>query len=119
MLVKRDILKLHPKRKENLYMAVENYFTQSINMPVGISSFEKIRKNNAYYVDKTGLVEELILAEADVTLFTRPRRFGKTLTMRMLESFFSVEKSSGDLFRGLKISENAELCDTYRYYVMV
>lgn len=53
-------------------MAVENYFTQSINMPVGISSFEKIRKNNAYYVDKTGLVEELILAEADITLFTRP-----------------------------------------------
>ena len=94
-------------------MAVANFFTQPINMPVGVSSFEKIRKSNAYYVDKTGLVEELILAEADVTLFTRPRRFGKTLTMRMLESFFSIEKSSRDLFCDLKISENTELCDAY------
>ena len=94
-------------------MAVANFFTQPINMPVGVSSFEKIRKSNAYYVDKTGLVEELILAEADVTLFTRPRRFGKTLTMRMLESFFSIEKNSRDLFQGLKISENTELCDAY------
>ena len=113
MVSNRDILKLHLKRKENLYMAVANFFTQPINMPVGVSSFEKIRKSNAYYVDKTGLVEELILAEADVTLFTRPRRFGKTLTMRMLESFFSIEKNSRDLFQGLKISENTELCDAY------
>lgn len=82
-------------------------------MPVGVSSFEKVRENNAYYVDKTGLIAELIDSEADVTLFTRPRRFGKTLIMRMLESFFDIEKDSSKLFDHLKVSKNKELCDMY------
>ena len=86
-------------------MAVENYFTQSINMPVGISSFEKIRKNNAYYVDKTGLVEELILAEADVTLFTRPRRFGKSYAANMLAAYYSKGADSEKMFSDLKIAD--------------
>ena len=85
----------------------------SISMPVGVSSFEKIREDDAYYIDKTGLIEELIHLKADVTLFTRPRRFGKTLTMRMLESFFDISKDSKELFAGLKVSENKELCAMY------
>ena len=88
-------------------------FTPSIKMPVGISSFEKIRESKAYYVDKSELIEELIHSQADVTLFTRPRRFGKTLIMRMLESFFSINKDSKRLFDGLKISDNTELCESY------
>lgn len=88
-------------------------FAPLIRMPVGISSFEKIRESNAYYIDKSGLIEELIRSQADVTLFTRPRRFGKTLIMRMLESFFSIEKDSRNLFAGLEISRNEELCRSY------
>ena len=61
---------------------------KALNIPVGISNFEKIRNNGFYYVDKTGLIEELLKTEAEVTLITRPRRFGKTLGMSMLESFF-------------------------------
>lgn len=82
-------------------------------MPVGLSSFEKIRESSAYYVDKTGFITELIDSEANVTLFTRPRRFGKTLIMRMLESFFDIGKDSRVLFENLKVSENREICDRY------
>lgn len=88
-------------------------YNQINRMPIGVSSFEKIRKSGAYYIDKTNLIEELIAAEAEVTLFTRPRRFGKTLIMRMLESFFDIEKNSRELFDGLNISKNTQLCDTY------
>ena len=56
---------------------------KALNIPVGISNFEKIRNNGFYYVDKTGLIEELLKTEAEVTLITRPRRFGKTLGMSM------------------------------------
>ena len=82
-------------------------------MPIGISSFEKIRNEGSYYVDKTSLIEDLVTSSHAVTLFTRPRRFGKTLAMRMLESFFSIEKNSKELFDGLNISKNKELCDIY------
>lgn len=67
---------------------------KALNIPVGISNFEKIRNNGFYYVDKTGLIEELLKTEAEVTLITRPRRFGKTLGMSMLESFLIFEKQS-------------------------
>lgn len=61
---------------------------KNLSIPVGISSFEKIRNHGFYYIDKSGLIKELLKSEAEVTLITRPRRFGKTLGMSMLESFF-------------------------------
>lgn len=87
-----------------------NSFTAKLKMPIGISDFETIRKRNAYYVDKSSLISELINSMSAVTLFTRPRRFGKTLTMSMLESFFNIEKNSKNLFDGLEISKNEALC---------
>ena len=83
---------------------------KALNIPVGISNFEKIRNNGFYYVDKTGLIEELLKTEAEVTLITRPRRFGKTLGMSMLESFFDIRKNSRKLFEGLEIARQSELC---------
>lgn len=84
---------------------------KSINMPIGRSGFEDIRENNYYYIDKTGLIQELIKTHrTQVTLITRPRRFGKTLAMSMLESFFDVQRNSRKWFEGLEISQNQILC---------
>ena len=80
-----------------------------IKLPVGVDSFEKIRNGNYYYVDKTMLIEQVLDEESEVTLFTRPRRFGKTLNMSMLKSFFEIG-TDPSLFEGLHISENTELC---------
>ena len=63
---------------------------KGLNIPVGVSDFEKIRSNGYYYIDKSGLIGELLRAGAEVTLITRPRRFGKTLGMSMLENFFDI-----------------------------
>ena len=76
---------------------------------IGKQDFEKIRTNNNFYIDKTKFIQEWWEAADEVTLITRPRRFGKTLNMNMLEKFFSVNyKGRGDLFQGLDIWENAE-----------
>ena len=84
------------------------------NIPIGISEFEKIRKNDYYYVDKTELIRALVKTEpAEITLFTRPRRFGKTLVMSMLASFFDIRRDSKDLFEGLKIAEDQKLCELW------
>ena len=80
----------------------------TLKLPVGIDSFEKIRRNNFYYIDKTKLIEQLVETGGEVTLFTRPRRFGKTLNMSMLKSFFEVGTDES-LFDGLYISGNKEL----------
>ena len=73
-----------------------------LNIPVGISDFEKIRSNGYYYVDKSGMLTELLKTKStEVTLITRPRRFGKTLGMSMLSSFFDIRKDSRALFEGL------------------
>ena len=77
----------------------------TLKLPVGIDSFEKIRRNNFYYIDKTKLIEQLVETGGEVTLFTRPRRFGKTLNMSMLKSFFEVGTDES-LFDGLYISGN-------------
>ncbi len=84
----------------------------TLNLPVGIENFEEIRQLGFYYIDKTRLIEQLLQGWGKVTLFTRPRRFGKTLNMSMLKSFFEigVDKS---LFNGLYISGNKELCAEY------
>ncbi len=82
-------------------------------LPVGIENFAEIRQQDFYYVDKTGLIEELLEGWGKVNLFTRPRRFGKTLNMSMLKSFFQVG-TSPDLFQGLAIARNQTLCRTYQ-----
>ena len=81
-------------------------------LPVGFENFQEIRKLDFYYVDKTRLIEQLLLNWSEVTLFTRPRRFGKTLNMSMLKSFFDIGTDKA-LFDGLYISGNKELCDEY------
>ena len=87
---------------------------KEMNIPVGVSDFEEIRKNGYYYIDKSGLIGELLSRTGTkVTLITRPRRFGKTLGMSMLESFFDIRKDSRALFEGLEISENRALCDAW------
>ena len=87
---------------------------ETLNIPVGVSDFEEIRKNGYYYIDKSGLIEELLSRiGTKVTLITRPRRFGKTLGMSMLESFFDIRKDSRKLFEELEITENQALCDTW------
>ncbi len=83
-----------------------------MKLPVGIEEFEKIRRNGFYYVDKTGLIEELLKQWGEVNLFTRPRRFGKSLHMSMLKSFFSIGSDPG-LFDGLKIAQDTKLCEEY------
>lgn len=84
----------------------------SLKLPVGIDDFRKLRESHFYYVDKTRLIEQLLLNWSKVTLFTRPRRFGKTLNMSMLKSFFDIGTDKA-LFDGLYISGNKELCDEY------
>ena len=84
----------------------------SLKLPVGIDNFRKLRESEFYYVDKTRLIEQLLLNWSEVTLFTRPRRFGKTLNMSMLKSFFDIGTDE-TLFDGLYISGNKELCDEY------
>lgn len=84
----------------------------TLKLPVGIDDFRKLRESHFYYVDKTRLIEQLLLNWSEVTFFTRPRRFGKTLNMSMLKSFFDIGTDKA-LFDGLYISGNKELCDEY------
>ncbi len=81
-------------------------------LPIGMEDFEKLRMKNCYYVDKTGLIRDLLNNWSDVTLFTRPRRFGKTLNMSMLSHFFSPDGDKS-IFDGLAISKEKELCERY------
>ena len=82
-------------------------------MPIGKSDFAKVRTAGDYYIDKTMLIGQIVANGAEVTLFTRPRRFGKSLNMSMLQHFFDIREQSGALFEGLQISENKELCDNW------
>lgn len=87
---------------------------RTLNIPVGVSNFEEIRKNGYYYIDKSGLIGELLSRTGTkVTMITRPRRFGKTLGMSMLENFFDIRKDSRALFEGLEIAGNQALCDAW------
>ena len=81
-------------------------------LPVGVDSFNKLVQHDFYYIDKTGLLVELLKNWAEVNLFTRPRRFGKSLNMSMLQTFFEIGCDK-TLFDGLKISEEKELCQEY------
>ena len=81
-------------------------------LPVGIEDFEEMRKQDFYYVDKTGLIVDLLAGWGKVNLFTRPRRFGKTLNMSMLKCFFEIGTDKS-LFDGLAVSKEKALCETY------
>ena len=83
-----------------------------LKLPVGIDNFEKIRRNGFYYVDKTSLIEQLFSNWGEVNLFTRPRRFGKTLNMSMLKYFFEIG-TDRSLFDGLHISSNEKICSEH------
>ena len=82
-------------------------------LPIGIENFEEMRREDFYYIDKTRLIEQLLTRWGEVNLFTRPRRFGKSLNMSMLQSFFEIGKDK-TLFDGLRISDNQELCEKYQ-----
>ena len=82
-------------------------------LPIGIDSFEKLRTNDFYYVDKTGFIADLLRDWGEVNLFTRPRRFGKTLNMSMLKCFFEIGTDKS-MFDGLKIAEDKALCAEYQ-----
>jgi hypothetical protein len=86
--------------------------TRKKKLPIGIENFEKIREEDFYYIDKTGLIAELLHNWGEVNLFTRPRRFGKTLNMSMLEHFFSIDGDKS-IFNGLNISKETALCEEY------
>ena len=85
---------------------------ERLKLPVGIESFEEIRSEGFYYIDKTGLIRDLLNNWGKVNLFTRPRRFGKTLNMSMLKSFFEIGADK-TLFDGLLISQEMALCEAY------
>ena len=84
----------------------------SLKLPVGVDDFKKLRQSGFYYIDKTELIEHLLQNWGEVNLFTRPRRFGKTLNMSMLKNFFEIG-TDPTLFDGLYIAQNRELCDAY------
>ena len=87
---------------------------QNINLPIGTSDFAEIRREGWYYVDKTGLISDLLnTRKSKVTLVTRPRRFGKTLGMNMLANFFDISKDSKALFKGLEVSKDQKLCEQW------
>lgn len=87
---------------------------KNLSIPVGVSDFTEIRKNGYYYIDKSGLIKDILkTASTKVTLITRPRRFGKTLAMSMLDAYFDIRKDSKQLFDGLEISQNQVLCSEW------
>jgi len=81
-------------------------------LPVGIENFEEIRTEGFYYIDKTNMIKDLLYNWGKVNLFTHPRRFGKSLNMSMLKSFFEIGCNK-TIFNGLKISQEKELCEEY------
>ena len=97
---------------EEIFFHLEAFMANNLKLPVGIDDFRKLRESDFYYVDKTRLIEQLLLNWSQVTLFTRPRRFGKTLNMSMLRSFFEIGTDKS-LFDGLYISGNKALCDEH------
>ena len=85
---------------------------EQLRLPVGIEDFAEIRRHGYYYVDKTQLIEQVLNRRNKVSLFTRPRRFGKTLNMSMLQHFFEIG-TDPKFFQGLSISKNNELCEKH------
>ena len=82
-------------------------------LPIGVENFEKLRRNDMYYVDKTEIIADLLRNHGDANLFTRPRRFGKTLTMDTLKTFFEIGQDAS-LFDGLAISRHSDICEKHQ-----
>lgn len=82
-------------------------------LPIGVENFEKLRRNDMYYVDKTEIIADLLRNHGDANLFTRPRRFGKTLTMDTLKTFFEIGQDAS-LFEGLAISRHSDICEKHQ-----
>ena len=88
----------------------------ALNIPIGMDCFREMRENNVYYVDKTSFLEEMLgTYPPKVSLITRPRRFGKTLMMSMLQEFFDIDAKDRNLFEGLAIAQNKTLCDAWMH----
>ena len=102
----------YTKKEYSGFFLSEVFMVDTMKLPVGIDNFKKLRESHFYYVDKTRLIEQLLLNWSEVTLFTRPRRFGKTLNMSMLKSFFEIGTDKA-LFNGLYIAGNKAVCDEY------
>ena len=117
LIVRYKILHLYSMKQVNygrdlkMIWSVKMEFLKR-KLPTGIDDFEKLRKNDFYYIDKTGLIKDLLDNWGEVNLFTRPRRFGKSLNMSMLQSFFSID-SDPSVFKGLKIMNEEALCEKY------
>lgn len=88
-------------------------------IPIGISNFEELRNNNYYFVDKTNMIQEFLERKSKVTLITRPRRFGKTLNMSMMASFFDVTKDSKYIFENTVIMNSDYINDMNRYLLFL
>ncbi len=99
-------------KKYRNFQGKEYGMTGKAKLPVGIENFERIRRDGFYYVDKTGLIRDFLENPAYVNLFTRPRRFGKTLNISMLKHFFEAS-SDKTIFDGIEISGEKELCKEY------
>lgn len=84
-----------------------------VNLPLGIEFFDMLRSSDCYYIDKTGFIKELLSETFSVNLITRPRHFGKTLTISMLAEFLDIRKDSNPLFEGLEVTKDAELCQKW------
>lgn len=85
----------------------------TIKLPIGYDDFSTIRTDHFYYIDKTNFIKELLDKQFQINLITRPRRFGKSLTMSMMEDFFDISRDSKSDFDGLQISREPELCSTW------
>ncbi len=104
-----------------IFDSERSVFSMAFTVSVGEADFAALRRENAYYVDKTPIIYELVNdTNNKVTLFTRPRRFGKTLMISMLENFFNIRKDSRDLFEGLAVSKHKTFCSEWmnRYPVL-
>lgn len=100
------------------YNEIRKRESREMKLGIGIQDFRKLRERNSYYVDKTGLIQEFLESDIDVTLITRPRRFGKTLNMSMLAEFLDCTKDSGNIFDGTKISRTEYINECNQYPVV-
>lgn len=111
-IAERGFLGYNKRSMINFYLECDEMECKKKKLPIGIENFEKIQLGEFYYVDKTNLIKELLENYAEVTLFTRPRRFGKTLNMSMLRSFFDLN-GNYEIFRNLRITQETEVCEEY------
>ena len=114
-IAERGFLGYNKRSMINFYLECDEMECKKKKLPIGIENFEKIQLGEFYYVDKTNLIKELLENYAEVTLFTRPRRFGKTINMSMMAEFFDITKDSKEIFKGTKIMETPYAAEINQY----